>query len=907
MSNAAPAPTLQRGVVKQVLSGDAVIIRGQPKGGPPPERQLCLSNITAPRVARRATANAPETKDEPWSWEAREFLRKKCIGKEIAFTVEYKVPGSGREYGCIYLGSDTSGENLTESLISEGLVEVRRAGIKATDEAQQRLIQLEDGAKAAGLGKWSSSPPTDHIRDCKWIVEEPRKLVDSKHNKPVKAVIEHVRDGCTVRAFLLPDFQYVTLMLSGIKAPMTKADGSTEPFTAEAKYFVESRLLQRDVEIILEGVSNQNVLGTVLHPNGNITEMLLKDGFARCVDWSIGVVSQGVEKYRAAEKMAKEKRLRIWKDWTPASATASMGSVTEREYTGKVIEVMSADGLTVKASGENRKIFLSSIRPPRPQQAAAGENPSDLRKNIRERPRPLYDVPYMFEAREFLRKKLIGKRVNVKVDYVQPAGNFPEKVCCTVTISNSNVAEALVSKGLATVIRYRQDDDSRSSCYDDLLGAEARAQKKQVGLHSTKEPPIHRIQDMTAGESAKAKQFLPFLTRQNRVDALVEFVASGSRLRVYIPKETCLLTLLLNGIQCPRGARPAPGPGNLMLPADPFGEEAAAYTKDMCMQREVEIKVDTMDKAGNFIGWLYVDGVNMSVSLVENGLAKLFYTAEGSPHQRELETAEAAAKKSKLGIWASHVEELKEAIQEVDDTQTERHRKFENVVITEVSMTDLSFSAQKVDSGKKLEAFMADFRAEMHANPPLPGSYTPKKGDLCAAKFVDDLWYRARVEKVLKANTVQVLYIDFGNRETVSFLKTAPLPGAFITLAPQAKEYRLAFVQLPDDEDYVTDALTELYHNIYNRTLSMNVEIRGTPNDLVSLYFNEDGTGDVALKLIEEGFLLAENRREKRFQKLLSEYKAAQNIAKSNRVNLWRYGDITQDDAKEFGITPSSR
>ena len=31
------------------------------------------------------------------------------------------------------------------------------------------------------------------------------------------AVIEHVRDGCTVRAFLLPDFIYVTLMLSGVK------------------------------------------------------------------------------------------------------------------------------------------------------------------------------------------------------------------------------------------------------------------------------------------------------------------------------------------------------------------------------------------------------------------------------------------------------------------------------------------------------------------------------------------------------------------------------------------------------------------------------------------------------------------------------------------------------------------
>lgn len=40
--------------------------------------------------------------------------------------------------------------------------------------------------------------------------------------------------------------------------------------------------------------------------------------------------------------------------------------------------------------------------------------------------------------------------------------------CC------SNIAEALVSKGLATVIRYRQDDDQRSSHYDELLAAEAR-------------------------------------------------------------------------------------------------------------------------------------------------------------------------------------------------------------------------------------------------------------------------------------------------------------------------------------------------------------------------------------------------------------------------------------------------
>lgn len=32
------------------------------------------------------------TSDEPYAWDAREFLRKKLVGKEVAFRVEYKLP-----------------------------------------------------------------------------------------------------------------------------------------------------------------------------------------------------------------------------------------------------------------------------------------------------------------------------------------------------------------------------------------------------------------------------------------------------------------------------------------------------------------------------------------------------------------------------------------------------------------------------------------------------------------------------------------------------------------------------------------------------------------------------------------------------------------------------------------------
>ena len=67
---------------------------------------------------------------QPFAWEAREYLRKKLIGKEITHTSEYVAPGTGKEFGIVFLGKDNTAENVTESLIAEGLVEVRRSGLK---------------------------------------------------------------------------------------------------------------------------------------------------------------------------------------------------------------------------------------------------------------------------------------------------------------------------------------------------------------------------------------------------------------------------------------------------------------------------------------------------------------------------------------------------------------------------------------------------------------------------------------------------------------------------------------------------------------------------------------------------------------------------------------------------------
>ena len=42
--------------------------------------------------------------------------------------------------------------------------------------------------------------------------------------------------------------------------------------------------------------------------------------------------------------------------------------------------------------------------------------------------------------------------------------------------------------------------------------------------------------------------------------------------------------------------------------------------------------------------------------------------------------------------------------------------------------------------GAKFEADMEQMRSDLAVSPPLPGAYTPRKNQMCVAKFVDGLW-----------------------------------------------------------------------------------------------------------------------------------------------------------------------
>ena len=53
----------------------------------------------------------------------------------------------------------------------------------------------------------------------------------------------------------------------------------------------------------------------------------------------------------------------------------------------------------------------SSPPPPHSRTQPKEDGAEGQSSGVTQKSRPLYDAPYMFEAREFLRKKLIGKKV----------------------------------------------------------------------------------------------------------------------------------------------------------------------------------------------------------------------------------------------------------------------------------------------------------------------------------------------------------------------------------------------------------------------------------------------------------------------------------------------------------------
>ncbi|NXH34046.1 SND1 protein, partial [Myiagra hebetior] len=171
---------------------------------------------------------------------------------------------------------------------------------------------------------------------------------------------------------------------------------------------------------------------------------------------------------------------------------------------------------------------------------------------------------------------------------------------------------------------------------------------------------------------------------------------------------------------------------------------------------QVEVEVESMDKAGNFIGWLHIEGVNLSVALVEQALSRVHFTAERSPYCKALLAAQDAAKQRKEKVWDLLLGSLL-------GCGVQALGPHWGAGLGSGLGRDREFIRDRGPAGAQLEKLMENMRAEVGAHPPVEGSFSPRRGDFCIAKFVDGEWYRARVEKVESGGKVHIFYIDYGN------------------------------------------------------------------------------------------------------------------------------------------------
>lgn len=92
---------------------------------------------------------------------------------------------------------------------------------------------------------------------------------------------------------------------------------------------------------------------------------------------------------------------------------------------------------------------------------------------------------------------------------------------------------------------------------------------------------------------------------------------------------------------------------------------------------------------------------------------------------------------------------------------------------------------------------MRDFSIHHRTVAAAPG-FVPKGGELVSAKFSDGAWYRAKIRRCspLKKEA-EVVFIDYGNQDTVPFSNIRPLDPKFRSLPGQAHDARLRFVFFP--------------------------------------------------------------------------------------------------------------
>ncbi|KFZ54349.1 Tudor domain-containing protein 1, partial [Antrostomus carolinensis] len=131
--------------------------------------------------------------------------------------------------------------------------------------------------------------------------------------------------------------------------------------------------------------------------------------------------------------------------------------------------------------------------------------------------------------------------------------------------------------------------------------------------------------------------------------------------------------------------------------------------------------------------------------------------------------------------------------------------------------------------------------------------FKPKLGEACCARFSGDgCWHRALVLKVFQS-VVKVLYVDYGNTETLPFSEVLPITDSYLNLPFQTITCSLAGIEKAEWSPLLLDKLKEMLLDEY---VTITVKgINGNVNLVTVEKLCENGSLNVADQLVTEGLV----------------------------------------------------
>ena len=412
--------------------------------------------LPAPRTRRLQARRDGTSKDEPFAHASRERLRRKLVGKRVTFRVDRASSGApgAREFGQIYLGDENVALARGRRRLGEGQAgRGRRRRRRLFPFPRRRRPRAPRAARRGGAerrrgrARRARGDPAALARSRRDVPDafDARAFFASlPGDAAIPGVVEAVLNGGVLRVALHTDSSesrhaVVTAHVAGAQCPSmgkkpapavasasrderekddalpasappasdVPAAPTPEPFAREAKHFTETRLLHRDVELFYAGEDKyKNAFFSVRvmdedagDPAFDPAVALVRAGLARVADWSVALVPSAARALRAAEREAKQQRLRLWRACVPrrrvsapipsgaaGGGASGGGGASSRAFIARCVEAASGDAIVVQAAdGAERKVHLSSVRAPRMGNARRGVDPE----------------PWAFEAREF--------------------------------------------------------------------------------------------------------------------------------------------------------------------------------------------------------------------------------------------------------------------------------------------------------------------------------------------------------------------------------------------------------------------------------------------------------------------------------------------------------------------------